>query len=148
MTMRERARMCSKAKLCKSCHDPEYVYKYQDSNHDCPVKSGKKGSYTCTKCNFHMWVCEKHQDDNKEALERFKRKYERDYNLNFGLVVIGSIFDQISPIPNKSLLNSNSELDNSKKKAKWAKKKLKAKLKPLDKTEASPPKDISMSTTK
>ena len=122
------------------------MYKYQDSNHDCPVKSGKKGSYTCTKCNFHMWVCEKHQDDNKEALERFKRKYEKDYNLNFGLFVVGSIFDQISPIPNNSLLNSNSELDNSKKKAKWAKKKLKARLKPLDET--APPKDISMNTTK
>ena len=40
-----------------------------------------------------MWVCEKHQVGNQEAMEKFKRKYKTDFNLNLGLVVNGSVMD-------------------------------------------------------
>ena len=46
----------------------------------------------------HMWVCTRHKSDNKEALEKFKTKYEKDYKLDFGLVVtIGSLYGHINP---------------------------------------------------
>ena len=38
-----------------------------------------------------------HQEDNQEALERFKEKFKKDFNLDFCLIVIGSVFGHISP---------------------------------------------------
>ena len=73
MNIRERGRICYEAKICMKCHDPEYVYKPDDEFHESVCK---QTSYTCRNgnCNFHMWVCVRHKDDNKEALEKFKNK--------------------------------------------------------------------------
>ena len=35
--------------------------------------------------------------ENQEALERFRERYKKDFSLDFGLVVIGSVFGHISP---------------------------------------------------
>ena len=97
MNIRERSRICYEAKICMKCHDPEYVYQYNDDNHEIACK---QSNYTCrnSKCSFHMWVCVKHQNDNEEALEKFKNKYEKDHKLNFGLLVyIGSLHGHIYP---------------------------------------------------
>ena len=97
-----------------SCHDPDYIFKNYDSkNHDCPGKSGRKGRYSCTKCNLHVWVCEMHQEDNQEALERFREKYKKDFNLDFGLGVIGSVFGHISP--GKTPLSLNMSKSKNRK---------------------------------
>merc|ERR1712081_18474 len=88
MTVKEGYLMCYKARICACCHDPDYVWKPNDSNHNCP-SYGKKGRFSCKEkeCKLHMWVCDKHQRANKEALENFRDKYKADYNLDFGLVV-------------------------------------------------------------
>ena len=62
--------------------------------------------------------------------------YEKDYNLNFGLVVVGSIFEHISP---QKSLNCNLERSKSRKKRS-------AKKKVVDKNVNSP--EISMNTNK
>ena len=76
MNMKQRIEICRKAKMCLSCHDPEYTFKGGDRNHNCG-KGGKKSRYTCTNtgCRRHMWVCEKHRSENKDALEKFKEEY-------------------------------------------------------------------------
>ena len=97
MNIKERNRMCYEAKICMRCHDPEYYYKADDTDHGLVCK---QTSYTCrnSNCDFHMWVCLKHKNDNKEALEKFKNKYEKEHQLNFGLFVyIGSLHGQINP---------------------------------------------------
>merc|ERR1711888_177078 len=50
MTMKQRADIARKAKLCLNCHDPEYTYKGVDRNHNC--SKGKKSRYTCTNCLY------------------------------------------------------------------------------------------------
>merc|ERR1711954_131958 len=45
MTMKQRIEICRKAKMCLSCHDPEYTYKGFDKNHNCG--KGKKSRYSC-----------------------------------------------------------------------------------------------------
>ena len=98
MTLKERYQICKRARIFMNCHDPDYIFKNYDSkNHDCPARSGRKGRYSCTTCDLHVWVCEMHQEDNQEALERFRERYKKDFNLNFSLIVIGSFFGHISP---------------------------------------------------
>ena len=98
MNIKERNRVCFEAKICMKCHDPEYFHKPDDADHRLVCK---QTSYTCrnSNCDFHMWVCLKHKNDNKEALERFKNKYEKEHQLNFGLFVcIGSLHGHINPM--------------------------------------------------
>merc|ERR1711942_596505 len=115
MTVKERYLMCYKARICASCHDPDYVWKPNDSNHNC-LSYGKKGRFSCKEkeCKLHMWVCDKHQRANKEALEKFRDKYKADYNLDFGLVVIGSVLSHISPTSKKSKLMKKPTTYHSK----------------------------------
>ena len=88
MSVAERFRIASKAKLCLKCHDPEYVHKKFDNTHKCSTDTRKKGKFTCKSCSYHMWVCQRHQDDNKECLQKFKDDFKKDHKLNFGLIVI------------------------------------------------------------
>ena len=62
MTMKQRSEICKKAKMCLNCHDPEYIFKGPDKNHNCG--QGKKTRYTCknTSCRRHMLICEKHKN--------------------------------------------------------------------------------------
>ena len=85
MTMKQRAEVSRKAKLCLNCHDPEYTFRAFDKNHFCG--KGKKSRYTCRNaaCKKHMWICEKHKDENEEALEKFKDEYQRNHKLLLGL---------------------------------------------------------------
>ena len=75
------------SRICKGCHDPDYIHKPYDNNHKCPAR-GKKGKYRCNECDLHMWICDKHQEANKETLEKFRDTYKADFNLNFGSVLI------------------------------------------------------------
>ena len=79
MTVDERHRVASKAKMCLKCHDPVYVFKKFDKQHKCIVDSKKKGKFTCRTCSYHMWVCQRHKADNREFMEKFKEKYMNDY---------------------------------------------------------------------
>ena len=119
MTMKERVQICKRAKICLSCHDPDYIYKMHDnSKHDCPAKNGKKGRFTCTVCNLHMWVCETHKEDNKQPLEKFKDQYRKNFNIDLGLTVTGSAFAHISPFDgeNSPFVKSAISMNTSKPK--------------------------------
>ena len=97
MNIKERNRVCFEAKICMKCHDPEYFHKPDDADHRLVCK---QTSYTCrnSNCDLHMWVCLKHKNDNKEALEKFKNKYDKEHQLNFGLFIyIGSLHEYINP---------------------------------------------------
>ena len=65
-SVEERQKVCMEAKLCMKCHDPEYVWKKNDNNHKCPIKSGsnRRSRYSCTErsCASHMWICTRHKD--------------------------------------------------------------------------------------
>ena len=41
--------VAKEVKLCLSCHDPKYTWKFKDSVHmkDCVVKKGKKTKFSC-----------------------------------------------------------------------------------------------------
>ena len=119
MSIYERNTLCFNAKICMKCHDPEYVWKSNDSSHEC-----KKTSYTCKHCPLHMWVCKKHKTENKEALDKFKKRYRKDFKLEFGLLVIGSLYGHIAPrsiTKRKSKLSSAHKSGNFKKKKSFAK---------------------------
>ena len=68
MTIEERNDVCYKAKVCRFCHDPDYVFQKSGRGHDCPVRNKKKSRYTCTdnRCFVHAWICVDHKD-NKDA---------------------------------------------------------------------------------
>ena len=85
MAMKQRLEIAKKAKMCLSCHDPEYTFKMHDKNHNCG--KGKKSRYSCrnSRCKRHMWICEQHQGENNEALEKFKDEYQRNHKLLLGL---------------------------------------------------------------
>ena len=89
------------AKLCMKCHDPEYVWKKNDNNHKCPIKSGsnRRSRYSCTErsCAIHMWICTRHKDQNTENLKNFKEEIYRKYILNFGFLVSCPISAKIDP---------------------------------------------------
>ena len=91
MSVAERLRVASKAKLCLKCHDPEYVFKKFDKQHKCIGNSKRKGKFTCRSCSYHMWVCKRHPEDNKEFMHKFKEKYLNDYKLNLGLIVSSQV---------------------------------------------------------
>ena len=93
MSIGDRHRIASKAKLCLKCHDPKYIYKKFDKQHQCVVNSRKKGKFTCrsTSCSYHMWVCERHPEENREFMQKFKDKYLTEYKLNLGLLVTGQV---------------------------------------------------------
>ena len=79
MTIEQRFKIATKAKLCLKCHNPEYIYFPRDIKHEC-MKSKR---FSCKKCSLHMWICRNHKDDNKENLNRFKDQYQKDFSLRF-----------------------------------------------------------------
>ena len=89
----ERRKIATEAKFCWLCHDPKYFHnqatyrKHRDE--DCYVGKGKKTRFTCTvqSCKLHMWVCLKHHDENREALEKFKREIKDKHGLLFGWLI-------------------------------------------------------------
>ena len=90
MNIQERNDIVHKAKICKFCHDPTYVYS-KTNHHECSVRKRKsKGKYTCleSKCFTHSWVCIAHKDINKNRLKEFQLEFSKKYRLNFGLVVL------------------------------------------------------------
>ena len=91
MSVGERHRIASKARLCLKCHDPKYIYKKFDKQHKCVTDSKRKGKFTCRSCSYHMWVCERHPDDNRAFMHKFKEKYFDDYKLNLGLFVSSQV---------------------------------------------------------
>ena len=60
------------AKLCPRCMGKD-VTTSRDHFTKCPVLK-KKNSYSCKseKCTFHMWLCSRHPDANKEQMQKFE----------------------------------------------------------------------------
>ena len=67
----QRLVVAKEAKFCLKCMGKDVKFSTQH-NRQCPVIS-KKSSFSCKaeKCFFHMWVCSKHDEENKSAMERF-----------------------------------------------------------------------------
>ena len=88
MTIEERNDVCYKAKVCRFCHDPDYVFQKAGRGHDCPVRNKKKSRYTCTdnRCFVHAWICVDHKDKNRKKLDDFKSEISKKYNLQFGFI--------------------------------------------------------------
>ena len=113
MTIVERYRVACKAKLCLKCHNPSYVYKRYDKNHNCPMDS-KKSKFTCNSCSCHMWVCHRHQSDNQSALSKFKDEELNKHSLEFGLFTASLAPNKISN-RSSSISTVESPLDSSAK---------------------------------
>ena len=62
------------AKLCPRCMGKD-VTTSRDHFTKCPVLK-KKNSYSCKseKCTFHMWLCSRHPDANKEQMQKFEEQ--------------------------------------------------------------------------
>ena len=89
-SIEERIKIAQEARLCMKCHNPEYVWKKVDKDHDCPIKPGmSKSRYTCSvpNCTNHMWTCIRHRKDNGDKLKKFKEEILRKYTLDFGYFV-------------------------------------------------------------
>ena len=67
----QRLVVSKEAKLCLRCMGKDVMFNRSHSR-DFPVAK-KKAPYSCRapNCSFHMWICNKHHDENKEAMERF-----------------------------------------------------------------------------
>ena len=67
-SVEERQKVAAEARLCLKCHDPEYVWKKNNRDHNCPVKPGmnRKSHYKCTdqSCTNQMWICSCHKQQN------------------------------------------------------------------------------------
>ena len=91
MTSDERLKIAKQARFCLWCHDPEYLYKPNDSAHkkSCPIVK-KKSHYSCKEpsCNMHMWICNQHKSKNEEAMKKFKVQIERNHGWNLGMPVM------------------------------------------------------------
>ena len=44
-----------------------------------------------------MWICERHKDENQEALERFKAEYQKNHKLVLGLITTQVQLPALSP---------------------------------------------------
>ena len=100
LSVKERLKVAKDAHMCLKCHDPSYVFKPSDKNHDCPIKPGKKSKrYSCTKdnCTNHLWICTWHKEENKDKLHEFKQDFSKNFNLEFGLIVLNSPPQEKSP---------------------------------------------------
>ena len=119
----ERRKIATEAKFCWLCHDPKYFHnqstyrKHRDE--DCYVGRGKKTRFTCTVqgCKLHMWVCLKHRDGNREALEKFKKEIEDKHGLLFGWLVcfppiaVDPIFDSNNVEPPTAQPKCSGKID-------------------------------------
>ena len=101
MSVDERFKIACEANLCLRCHDPNYVYKVNDQNHNqtCQILVKGKGKFSCKAqvCNRHLWICIQHKSDNAGTLQNFKEEYQSRYNLEFGLAVVVPMFAKHSP---------------------------------------------------
>ena len=90
LSVEERFEVAKEVKLCLSCHDPKYTWKFKDSVHmkDCVVKKGKKTKFTCRNesCNMHLWVCTRHKDENETAAQSFLHEMKKR-GLKFGFYI-------------------------------------------------------------
>ena len=89
LSVEQRFEVAFLAHLCVKCHDPEYIHKFKDKDHNCVVKGSKKSRYTCSEpgCLFHMWICKRHKDQNAKYLKKFQEEIRTKFKLDFGYVV-------------------------------------------------------------
>ena len=72
----QRLLIATEAKLCLKCMNKEVKFGRQHVR-ECPVIK-KKNSFSCKadNCSFHMWVCNRHQDEKGSTWREFKRVSE------------------------------------------------------------------------
>ena len=89
MTVTKRHEIAAAAKFCLCCHNPDYVWSFNDKNHKCTTNPRRSGKFVCTEnnCFTHLWVCKTHRQKNKDALEKFKQDIKKELNLDFVYVV-------------------------------------------------------------
>ena len=91
MTVEERLQIACAAKLCLSCHDPEYIFIMRDKDHrlKCPIVVRGKSRFSCSvdNCTQHMWVCVRHKSENRQRLGKFKEEIDNKFGISFGLAV-------------------------------------------------------------
>lgn len=65
--------LATKIKLCRQCFHPDIIFT-RDHLAKCPF-SKKKNSYSCrnSNCKDHMWICLPHKQENRQAMDKFKR---------------------------------------------------------------------------
>ena len=70
----QRLVIATEAKFCLKCMDKDVKFNFQH-NRECPILD-RKSSYSCKseRCSFHMWICNKHQDENRQQMERFEEQ--------------------------------------------------------------------------
>ena len=68
----QRMLIAREARFCVNCMGKDTRFSYVHLR-DCPIKK-KKSSYSCKKdsCLLHMWLCGKHQTENKEQMKRWE----------------------------------------------------------------------------
>ena len=83
----QRLVVATEAKFCLKCMNKDVKFNRQHMK-ECPTIS-KKNSYSCKfeKCSFHMWVCNKHQDENKVHMERLQEQLRIKSGLKLVFVV-------------------------------------------------------------
>ena len=134
MSTEERSEIAKAAKYCLKCHDPVYVYKSLSQalrdHKSCPMATKeKKSKFTCTvkNCNFHMWVCFKHKDQNQVELAKFgedlkKKGHEFGFIVNLSSGCASEIENPEDPVKVAALAPQNKDvvqtIDDVKKSAK------------------------------
>ena len=105
-----------KARLCKSCLDPEVDFNQQHFD-DCKLRKDalkkKKSRYTCKfgRCSTHMWVCKFHKKENADAMKRFGDEL-RGQGLSLSLpAVVKTGFPKVPP-----KMKKNCDCSHGKKK--------------------------------
>ena len=76
-TTEHRKVLASQIKLCKQCFHPDVIFTREHLS-KCPF-SKKKNSYSCRNqnCKEHMWICLPHKQENRQAMDKFKRDLQR-----------------------------------------------------------------------
>ena len=72
----QRLVVAKEARFCSNCMGKDTKFS-RDHWRECPVKKGK-GMYSCKadSCNLHMWLCSKHNADNKEQMVKFAEQLQ------------------------------------------------------------------------
>ena len=96
---KQRLVVAREAKFCMKCMGKEVKFSYQH-NKECPILT-KKSSYSCKsdKCLFHMWVCTKHAEDNREHMEKFSEQLKSKAGIKLVFTSVNIQQDTVVKVP-------------------------------------------------
>ena len=93
----QRLVIAKEAKFCLKCMGKDVQYSLKH-NRECPIIT-RKSSYSCKseKCLFHMWVCSKHGDENRQQMEKFSDQLRTKSNIRLVLISVAEEEKQNTP---------------------------------------------------